>query len=96
MFEYDPDKAQKVLNDHGINFDYITDVFDDPYALILDSTKPEHGETRQKIIGYTASYDKVVAVVHTDRQGNTRLISAWKASPKEQRLYRENKERLGG
>lgn len=54
---WDPIKREKVLIEHRVDFDKITDVFDDPLALeFVDVEHSSEDEVRFAIIGLTAQY----------------------------------------
>jgi uncharacterized protein len=96
MFEYDPKKNDMNIAKHGLSFETAKEVFSDPFRVITDVTQIGQGEVREMTIGMISLYEIIIAVVHTDRCGVTRLISARKAQPKEKRLYEETKQRQGG
>lgn len=75
---------------HGISFVAAANVFDDPRHIELDSTKPEHGESRSKAIGMVGP--KLFAVVYTDRGDVRRIMSARRARANEQRQYDQSQE----
>jgi uncharacterized protein len=80
-FEWDV--VMEAINErkHGISFVDAATVFDDPFHLVEDSTKPEHGEERRKAIGVVGEY--IIAVIYTDRQDRRRIISARRARTNE-------------
>lgn len=88
-FEWDENKNTLNKSKHGIDFLTATAVFDDPYRLQEDSSKPEHGEVRIKTIGLMGS-TLIVTVVYTNRKQQRRLISARRASKNEREKYYSN------
>jgi len=86
-FEWDPAKDAANREKHGIGFAEAATVFDDPDRIEEDSSRPEHGEERQKTIGRVGAI--VAVVVFTDRQGRRRIISARRASKDERRRYHQ-------
>jgi uncharacterized DUF497 family protein len=73
-FEWDPAKEEINEQKHGFDFLDATAVFDDPFILEEESTRPEFGERRMKAIG---SVDLViVTVIYTDRGDRRRIFSA--------------------
>lgn len=50
-YEWDPHKNESDVGKHRIGFADAISVFDDPRRLELDTTRPEHGEQRTKVIG---------------------------------------------
>jgi uncharacterized DUF497 family protein len=84
-FEWDGDKAAANRRKHRVSFEAATLVFDDPLKLTVLDDRFDYGETREITIGRVQ--DRVLAVIHTDREGKTRIISARRASPSEVRAY---------
>ncbi len=85
-FEWNEEKAQINLKTHGISFTEATTVFDDPNCLIMDDDEHSIGEARFLILGYSIG-NRLLLVVHCDRDKNIRLISARPATPAEKRTY---------
>lgn len=87
QFEWDPEKNRQNIAKHGIGFAEARRIFEGPTV-----TRPDlrfgYGEHRWISIGVVEP-ELVIAVVHTDRRGVTRLISARRANRKERRLYGE-------
>ena len=90
--EFDWDPAKNVANQkkHKISFIAAITVFDDPFVISEDSTRPEYGEIRNKAIG-TMHDGRLVAVIYTDRGSRRRIISARKARDNERREYDQGK-----
>jgi hypothetical protein len=85
QFEWDPEKNRQNLAKHGISFEEATTVFDGTYVSI-DDEGPYDGEVREKTFGLLRGM-VVVCVVHTDRDGVTRIISARRATKSERNLF---------
>ena len=94
-FEWDENKNRANIAKHGIDFQQAKAVFDDPSLLTRIDDRFEYGEVREVSIGQmplvTQRQSLIVVVVHTERDGITRLISARKATKQERRLYEEGK-----
>jgi uncharacterized DUF497 family protein len=89
-FDWDPPKAAKNLHDHHVSFDEACFVFTDVQRIEMLDDREDYGEERWKTIGLFGLV--ILSVVYTLRgeDDNTyRLISARRASPHEQRQYRE-------
>ena len=85
QFEWDANKNKSNVRKHGIRFEQAQFIFDGPTIDAVDD-RQNYDETR--IISLGLLDDTVVlSVVHTDRAGRTRLISARKASRKERMIY---------
>jgi uncharacterized protein len=87
-FEWHPDKAIRNLQKHGVTFQEAATVFGD--ALSLTFPDPDHsvGEDRYVTVGMS-QLTQLLVVSHTDRGDRTRIISARRATRKEQRFYEE-------
>ncbi len=75
--EYDPHKATVNLRRHGVSFEEAKTVFLDPYA-ITNENLGDYGEVRYETLGMSMKM-QVLVVIWTERNGNIRLISAWRA-----------------
>jgi uncharacterized DUF497 family protein len=84
-FEWDDAKARSNLAKHGVPFAYATRVFLDPHMVELDASREGDGEVRRKAVGLIEG--RLYAVVHTDRGGICRLISARRTNATEQKAY---------
>lgn len=89
-FEFDPNKADATWHKHGVRFEDVEPVFDDPYAL----TRPDPDakeEPRWLTVGCDAvgcdAIGRVVTVCYTLREPKIRLISARLATKKERTQY---------
>jgi uncharacterized protein len=89
-FTWDPAKARKNQNLHGVSFTTATQIFDDPNHLAGDNYyMKETGEQRFQIIGMTRNL-VLLLVVFVDRGADViRLISARKAVDYEESIYND-------
>ena len=92
-FEWDENKNKSNITKHGIDFRQAQRVFEDPNLLTYEDTRFSYAEIREISIGQllltTQAKIIVIVVVHTDRNGKIRLISARKASKRERREYEQ-------
>jgi len=84
-FEWDPKKARSNQAKHGVSFEEATQVFGDEYALELYDNS--EGEERFVIIGRVGI--AVLVVVYTERNARIRIISARRATAREEEAYYE-------
>ena len=84
-FGFDPAKARSNLQKHGISFAHAEQALRDPMALTMDDPDA-HAEQRFVTLGMDA-LGRVLLVIHTQREEQTRLISARKASRGEAKNY---------
>ncbi|KKO19573.1 MAG: BrnT family toxin [Candidatus Brocadia sp.] len=85
-FEWDPNKANANLKKHGISFHEASTVFGDPLALTFNDPDHSIGEHRFLPFGYSGM-GQLMVVVHTERHGKTRIISARCATRQERKIY---------
>ncbi len=87
-FEWDDEKADINLKQHGVSFEEAKTVFDDP--LYVDFYDPDHSldEHRCIIIG-ESERGRVLIVSYTIRGDRTRLINARKVTQAERQAYEE-------
>jgi uncharacterized DUF497 family protein len=83
-FEWDEDKNASNLAKHGISFEEANGIFEGP-VFTLDHEGP-HGEMRERSYGLINGMT-VICLIHTDRGGATRIISARKATKQERELF---------
>jgi uncharacterized DUF497 family protein len=76
---------------HGVSFMEAATIFSDPLAITCYDQLNSQNEDRFITIGYSDRY-RLLVVVHTERDYNTRIISARTASNKEKKNYESNQE----
>lgn len=86
-FEWDEQKRDRVIEKHGVDLVDAALVFEGPVYTRLDR-RSDYGEDRYLSIGIAKG--KCVVVVHTERDGITRLISAWYGGRKDYELYQKS------
>ena len=84
-FEWDPAKARENLRVHRVNFAVAQDVFEDENAITIEDFGAE-GEQRFRTLGMNG-LGRLLVVVYTYQGEKIRLISAWKASRKQEKQY---------
>jgi len=94
IFEWDYKKAKTNISKHGISFEDATTVFKDKNMLSIYDEKHSENEDRWITIGMDLQ-TRTLVVVHTfisiDKDTTKiRVISARKATKKEQKMYWEN------
>lgn len=87
-FEWDDDKARANEAKHGVSFAEAASVFGDPLAVTFEDPLHSVDEDRYLTIGLSAA-GRVLIVSHTDRGGDTRVISARAASRGERKGYED-------
>ena len=80
-------EAKNLINiaKHGVSFELAVRIFDGPVLSWLDQ-RTDYGELRGVSIGMI-DQAAVLTVVHTDRSGRVRIISARPASRAERSRY---------
>lgn len=87
-FEWDPRKANINLQKHNVSFQEAATVFRDSLSVTFPDPDHSIGERRYVIIGLSR-YGQLLVVAHTERGDLIRIISARRATRKEQRFYEE-------
>jgi uncharacterized DUF497 family protein len=86
LFEWDSAKARSNFLKHGVSFEEASTVFGDPRSLTIDDPSHSQNEPRFVTLGLSL-LNHVLVVVHTERHGKIRLISARLASRKERKFH---------
>ncbi|MDR2582822.1 MAG: BrnT family toxin [Fibromonadaceae bacterium] len=87
VFEWDDSKDDLNRQKHGFSFDEAIAVFLDLFRIeYYDKKHSTQVEDRYITLG-TIRNVVVLCVSYTDRNGHIRLISARKATPKEEKMY---------
>jgi uncharacterized DUF497 family protein len=87
-FEWDPHKALSNMDKHGVSFEEAATVFYDPLFIMVVDEEHSVDEERFITIGQS-SQGRLLMLAHTDRGGRIRIISARKATRKEEQFYAE-------
>ncbi len=87
-FEWDEVKARENLKKHKVPFDEGKTIFNDPFLLTYPDVDSSETEERYVNIGVSAK-DRILVLIHTERQGKIRIISCRKATARERRDYEE-------
>jgi hypothetical protein len=89
-YEWDPNKAKSNYKKHGVRFADAVGVFEDENAItIRDERKSE-----ERFITIGRDFlSRLLVVVYTFREVVIRIISARKATAREQRMYEEKNEK---
>jgi len=85
QFDWDSAKAKSNLAKHSVPFEAAIGVFDDPFGYETRDDREAYGEERFVAVGMVVGV--LLWVVYTERDGRIRLISARRATRKEQDDY---------
>ncbi len=83
-FEWDEEKNRKNVERHGIGFEEALGVFFDEHRIERFDFEHSWDEDRWQVLGMVGD---ILFVVYTERGENIRLISARKATEKEEKIY---------
>ena len=86
QFEWDANKAAKNLDKHRVDFAEAATVFDDPMFITVVDDKQSADEERYITLGLSAQ-GQLLLVAHTERASRIRVISARRATRKEELFY---------
>ena len=90
-FEWHHKKALANVQKHGVSFEEAATAFGDPLSLTIDDPLHSHDEDRFVLIGMSHQ-NRLLVVVHTYRDDAIRIISARKATKKEQKQYESDEK----
>jgi len=88
-FEWDADKEQENIREHGVRFDTAAVAFYDYYRMERHDDDSSDNEDRWQTMGFV---DDVLFVAYTERGDLIRIISARVAEPFERRIYHGSSE----
>lgn len=88
-FEWDRDKSEQNLRNHGLGFFEAQTVFDDPLSRTVADLAHSVDEERYWTIGFSQR-GRLLVVAHTDADDVIRIISARLATSHERRQYEES------
>jgi len=86
-----PQKAKSNLKKHGVSFEEASTAFQDILSLTIDDPLHSIDEERVVLIGMS-NKNRLLVVVHTEREDNIRIISARKATKEERESYESNEK----
>ena len=84
IFEYDERKRRQVIAERGVDLLYAALIFEGDVLTRIDD-RADHGEVRRISLGIFE--DDCFVVVHTERDGVIRLITAWKGGRRDRSKY---------
>ncbi len=87
-FEWALDKSKANLKKHGVSFHEASTVFGDPLSITFNDPDHSIGEHRFLTFGYSR-LNRLLVVVHTERHGKTRIISARRVTRQERKIYED-------
>jgi uncharacterized protein len=91
-FQWHDAKAVANLKAHGVSFELATSVFKDPFAVEFLDNRQDYGEERFIIIGMAEGHI-LLFVAYTEREERIRIISARRATQREEDYYYRENER---
>lgn len=87
-YDWDPLKAEENFRKHGVTFREAAQAARDPLRLLMPDAAHSSIEPRVRILGHTAK-GVLLVVILSVRGPWPRIISAWRASKRERRVYEE-------
>lgn len=87
-FEWDTHKAALNLQKHGVSFEEASSVFGDPLAGTIPDPMHSTRDSRFVTIGMTPA-QRLIVVVHTDRDARIRITSARPATRAERKKHEQ-------
>jgi hypothetical protein len=89
LFEWDPAKARRNIETHGISFDEASTAFKDTLSVTIHDPLHSYEEDRFVLLG-NSHRNRLLVIVHTERGNKIRIISARRATKKERKQYEES------
>ena len=86
--EWDANKAARNLDKHRVDFAEAATVFDNPMFITVVEDEHSADEERYITLGLSAQ-GQLLLVAHTERASRIRIISARRATRKEELFYAE-------
>ena len=83
-FEWDENKRLSVIEEREVDFVKVARIFEGPVVTDVDDRR-DYGETRLISLGMVG--DEAFYVIHTNRNGVIRLITAWNGGEHGKRKY---------
>ena len=83
-FDWDENKRGQVIRERGVDMLYAAQIFEGEILTRVDD-RADYGEVRLISLGMVEG--ECFVVVHTEREGLTRLITAWKGGRDERSQY---------
>ena len=87
QFEWNEEKRTQNYEKHGVDLLEAAFIFEGN-TLTREDNRHDYGETRMISLGLVD--DVPYIVVHTERDGKTRLISAWKGGKKDYEKHKNS------
>ncbi len=87
QFEWNEEKRREIYEERGIDILEAALIFESP-VLTKQDNRHDYGEKRLISLGMVD--DEAFIVVHTERDGVTRLITAWKGGKRERETYKQH------
>jgi uncharacterized DUF497 family protein len=82
--EWDENKRRRLLEERGLDILYAALIFENAVLTWVDERR-DYGERRLVSLGVVGG--EAFTVVHTERSGATRLITAWKGGRRDLERY---------
>ncbi len=88
-YAWDPLKATRNIQKHGVSFEEAQSVFDDPLATVFEYEEHSEIEVREFIVGHS-SQNRLLLVCFTEREDGIRLFSGRRVTRLEREDYENN------
>jgi len=88
--EWDENKRQKVLAEHGVDFADAAELFEDENAAVYIDDRRDYGEVRINVYGFVDG--QRMRVCFTARADKIRIITMFKVGKKEWSKYYEKND----
>ncbi len=94
-YTWNVEKAEKVRQDHKVEFAKLTDIFNDPFAVeFTDENHSTDEEIRFAVIGLTAQYGLIYLVFVESSENHLHFVTARKAENWMIKFYEQSRSRI--
>jgi uncharacterized DUF497 family protein len=88
IFEWNQNKALQNIIKHNVSFEEASTAFRDKLSITISDPLHSENEDRFVLLGYSIN-NRLLVVIHTDRNDRIRIISARPATKNERKKYEE-------
>ncbi len=93
-FEWDDQKREKNIKNHGVDFISVIPLFQTGSSVYFEDNRKDYGEKRLILMGELKGY--LFQVAFTVRGEKIRIISARRGNKRERKIYEQKKNNTGG
>jgi uncharacterized DUF497 family protein len=89
---FDPNKRDAILDSRALDIADAGRVFDGFHLTRRDDA---HSEDEERFVSVGQLHEEIVILIWTEREDSRRIVTMWKASEKERKIYVRHRDRPG-